>query len=79
MMMFLWACHWSLGGFTPDRGWAEESSPPPTPSTESPHADGSLWNPLTWKWVPTEEEIQKYRSSWNPFSHGPILNTGIDI
>ena len=38
-----------------------------------------MWNPLTWKLVPTEEEIQKYRSSWNPFSHGPILNTGIDI
>jgi hypothetical protein len=34
---------------------------------------------LTWKLVPTEEEIQKYRHSWNPFSHGPILNTGIDI
>ena len=38
-----------------------------------------MWNPLTWKLVPTEEEIQKYRHSWNPFSHGPILNTGIDI
>ncbi len=39
----------------------------------------SVWNPLTWKWVPTEEEIQKYRRSWNPMTHGPILNTGIDI
>jgi len=28
---------------------------------------------------PDQEEIQKYRHSWNPFSHGPILNTGIDI
>lgn len=39
----------------------------------------SDWNPLTWKWVPTEEEIHKYRRSWNPMTHGPILNTGIDI
>ncbi len=39
----------------------------------------SVWNPLTWKWVPTEEEIQKYRRGWNPMTHGPILNTGIDI
>ena len=79
MMMFLWACHWCLRGFTPDRVWAEEPSPQPSPSTGTSSEDRSLWNPLTWKLVPTEEEIQKYRHSWNPFSHGPILNTGIDI
>ena len=79
MMLLLWACHWCLGGETPDKVWAEESSPPPSPPTESANQDGASWNPLTWKWVPTEEEIQKYRRSWNPFSHGPILNTGIDI
>jgi len=32
-----------------------------------------------WQWVPTEEEIQKYRQSWNPFSHGPILLQAVDI
>ncbi|OLB55482.1 MAG: hypothetical protein AUI03_06855 [Nitrospirae bacterium 13_2_20CM_2_62_8] len=32
-----------------------------------------------FEWVPSPEEIQKYRRSWNPFSHGPILNTGVDI
>lgn len=30
-------------------------------------------------WVPSQEEIQKYRSSWNPFSHGPILISAVDI
>jgi hypothetical protein len=32
-----------------------------------------------WEWVPSQEEIQKYRKSWNPFSHGPILHTAVDI
>ena len=32
-----------------------------------------------WEWVPSEEEIQKYRRSWNPFSHGPILHTAVDV
>lgn len=30
-------------------------------------------------WVPTEEEIRKYRQSWNPFSHGPMLIQPVDI
>jgi hypothetical protein len=30
-------------------------------------------------WVPTNEEIQKYRQSWNPFSHGPVLLQAVDI
>lgn len=32
-----------------------------------------------WTWVPSQDEIQKYRNSWNPFSHGPILHTAVDI
>ncbi len=32
-----------------------------------------------WDWVPSDEEIQKYRQSWNPFSHGPILHTAVDL
>jgi hypothetical protein len=32
-----------------------------------------------WDWVPTEEEIQKYRKSWNPMANGPILLSGVDI
>ena len=31
------------------------------------------------EWVPTEQEIQKYRQSWNPFSHGPLLIQAVDI
>jgi hypothetical protein len=46
---------------------------------KTPSQDRSLWNPLTWKWTPTDEEIQKYRRSWNPMSNGPILSTGVDI
>ena len=30
-------------------------------------------------WVPTEDEIKKYRKSWNPFSHGPLLISSPDI
>jgi hypothetical protein len=32
-----------------------------------------------WDWVPSDEEIRKYRQSWNPFSHGPILHTAVDL
>ncbi len=32
-----------------------------------------------WDWVPTDAEIQNYRRSWNPFSHGPILMQAVDI
>ena len=39
----------------------------------SAHPAGSV------DWVPTDEEIQKYRKSWNPFSHGPILLQAVDI
>ena len=31
------------------------------------------------EWVPSDEDIQKYRKSWNPFSHGPILLQAVDI
>ena len=30
-------------------------------------------------WVPSEEEIKKYRQSWNPFSEGPLLIQSVDI
>ncbi|MCX5723007.1 MAG: hypothetical protein NTX84_00515 [Nitrospirae bacterium] len=29
-------------------------------------------------WVPTDEEIKKYRQSWNPLSHGPVLLQAVD-
>jgi hypothetical protein len=29
--------------------------------------------------VPTDEEIQKHRKSWNPFSEGPLLIQSVDI
>lgn len=70
---------WTSLSVNPFMVWAEEPSPQASPGTGSSSADRTLWNPLTWKWVPTDEELQKYRRSWNPFSHGPILNTGVDI
>ena len=79
MMMFLWACHWCLGGFTPDRVWGEESSAQSSPNTGSSSEERSLWNPLHWKLTPTDEEVQKYRKSWNPFTHGPILANSPDV
>ncbi len=35
----------------------------------------------TWAfdWAPSDEEIQKYRRSWNPFSEGPLLIQSVDI
>ncbi len=30
-------------------------------------------------WTPSDEEIQKYRRSWNPFSEGPLLIQSVDI
>lgn len=30
-------------------------------------------------WVPKDEEIKKYRQSWNPFSEGPLLIQSVDI
>jgi len=32
-----------------------------------------------FEWVPSDEEIRKYRRSWNPFSHGPILLSSPDV
>lgn len=32
-----------------------------------------------FEWTPSDEEIQRYRKSWNPFSHGPILLQAVDI
>jgi hypothetical protein len=36
-------------------------------------------NGTAFDWVPSEEDILKYRRSWNPLSNGPILLTSVDI
>jgi hypothetical protein len=83
MMMFLLACHWCLGGFTPDRVWgAEESSAQASATKESSSEEYSFFRPSpdwSWRFFPTPQEIQKYRKSWNPFSHGPILANSPDV
>jgi hypothetical protein len=30
-------------------------------------------------WVPTDDEVKKYRQSWNPLSEGPLLMQAVDI
>lgn len=30
-------------------------------------------------WGPSDEEIQKYRKSWNPLSNGPMFISGVDV
>ena len=40
---------------------------------------GSPFMVLAWEWVPSDEEIRKYRRSWNPLSHGPMLISSPDI
>ena len=32
-----------------------------------------------WEWTPSDEDIQKYRKSWNPLSEGPLLIQSVDI
>jgi hypothetical protein len=59
----------------PVTAWASSSE---QASQNEPHT-ASSWNPLRWQWVPTQEEIGKYRNSWNPLSNGPILSTAVDI
>lgn len=34
---------------------------------------------VAWDWTPSDEDMRKYRQSWNPFSHGPILHTAVDL
>jgi hypothetical protein len=36
-------------------------------------------NSWAFDWVPSDEEIRKYRQSWNPLSHGPILLQAVDV
>jgi len=54
-------------------------SNPPQSASQDNLSSGPTWNPLTWQWVPTQEEIRKYRESWNPLSNGPILLSAVDI
>ena len=34
---------------------------------------------IAFDWVPTDEELKRYRESWNPFSEGPLLIQSVDI
>jgi len=73
---------WGLEIVEPLRVWADETKQTavlPASGTQPSTKEGSLWNPLTWDWVPSDEEILKYRKNWNPMTHGPILITGVDI
>ena len=36
-------------------------------------------DPFEWIPVPTDDQIKKYRQSWNPLSHGPMLISSPDI
>jgi len=38
----------------------------------TPHAEA-------FEWGPSDEEIQKYRKSWNPLSNGPMFISGVDV
>lgn len=39
----------------------------------------ALCNAQAFDWVPSQEEIQKYRRTWNPLSNGPMFISGVDI
>jgi len=88
MMVFLWACYWCLGGFTPDRVWAAEEGGAQTSTNTAPSSTASSTEEYSFfrpspewstRFFPTPQEIQRYRKSWNPFSHGPILANSPDV
>ena len=58
---------------------SQEASTATSRERSEENKERSIWNPSTWKWIPTDEEIQRYRQSWNPMAHGPILISGVDI
>jgi hypothetical protein len=61
---------------------AEETSAQSSPKTDASGEEYSFFRPSAdykWRFFPTPEEIQKYRKSWNPFSHGPILANSPDV
>jgi hypothetical protein len=33
---------------------------------------------LAFDWVPSDQELQRYRKSWNPATHGPSLIVSAD-
>lgn len=83
MLMLLVSSQWCLGGFTPNWAWGEESSTQTSENkASSSDEEYSFWRPSPdWstRFFPTPQEIQRYRKSWNPFSHGPILTNAADV
>ena len=61
-----------LGFLWPTSHIASAGSPTGSSQSESSASQ-------TLQWVPTQEEVRKYRDSWNPLSNGPILLSAVDI
>jgi hypothetical protein len=57
----------------------QDASQAASPGMAQDNNERTIWNPFTWKWIPSDAEIQRYRQSWNPMAHGPILISGVDI
>jgi len=32
-----------------------------------------------WEWIPSDEDMLRYRNSWNPLSNGPMMIPSVDI
>ena len=61
---------------------SEEKSAQASGNTGSSTEEYSFFRPSPdweWRFFPTPQEIQRYRKSWNPFSHGPILANSPDV
>lgn len=64
---------------------SEQKTTQPSSTTASTSGDEegySFFRPSPdwdWRFFPTPQEIQRYRRSWNPFSHGPILANSPDV
>ena len=67
------------GGWLTPASAGQDAPPAASLGTPNEQHERTIWNPFTWKWIPTDAEIQRYRQSWNPMAHGPILISGVDI
>jgi hypothetical protein len=57
----------------PESGSASKGSESGSASKGSESGSASVW-----RLFPTDEELAKYRKSWNPLSHGPMLQQAVD-
>lgn len=81
----VWAAETPVQSSPDSTSSSEQKTTPSSSTTASTSEDEegySFFRPSPdwdWRFFPTPQEIQRYRKSWNPFSHGPILANSPDV